>query len=586
MNLFGFRKQNAAPDANSGDELPNSTNQTSDLEIDEPQALIELSNSGIELSDSGIELPNLAIESPNSGDEELQAAIQLSNSAIQLSNSAIEPPRALFPGSFLGGEYEIKEVIARGPVNFYRADADDYGAHDFKLIAQRRAPQNLVETAVDAPFFPIATRFVEDEHEYAAWDFQTLTALEDWSAKPNDETYLNVMSEVARGFVALENAGLQPDLPVSSLFFDGAGELKCFGFFDAAGAGLTPSSNLSDSATEAENTRLEEGVSPALHQLSALSSRFAKTNLAARATLRLDDEFGALPFSEEVKTFARALSNSEFANASEVIAALENFAPFAKTEAALLSDVGMERELNEDCGLMWKSSRAGHARNFELEVLAVADGMGGHEGGEVASDVTLSALETAIAARQNLDFSDNSLVLAAMNEILGEVNDAVVRLTENPPYASMRAKPGATLVCALRIGPRVFIGNVGDSRAYRWNEKSGLQRLTKDHSYVQDLLDSGSISEEEAWGHPDGSVITSHIGMMRGLKKDVFLRILSAGDRLVLVSDGVVDTLRDAQIEAVIAGNHEVSGLCAALVNAANGAGGFDNITVAALICS
>jgi protein phosphatase len=323
----------------------------------------------------------------------------------------------------------------------------------------------------------------------------------------------------------------------------------------------------------------------ALQQLSALSSRFAKTNLAARATLRLDDEFGALPFSEEVKTLARKLSEGEFAGVGEIVAGIKNFAPPQKMETALLSDVGMERELNEDCGLIWKSSRAGHARNFELELLAVADGMGGHEGGEVASDLTLYALESAIAKRQNLDFSDNSVVLAAMNEVLVEVNDAVVRLTENPPYASMRAKPGATLVCALRIGSRVFLGNVGDSRAYRWNEKSGLQRLTKDHSYIQDLLDSGSISEDEAWGHPDGSVITSHIGMMRGLKKDVFLRLLGAGDRLVLVSDGVVDTLRDAQIEAIVAKNEAAASLCAALVNAANEAGGFDNITVAALLC-
>ncbi|RYG54038.1 serine/threonine-protein phosphatase, partial [bacterium] len=176
-------------------------------------------------------------------------------------------------------------------------------------------------------------------------------------------------------------------------------------------------------------------------------------------------------------------------------------------------------------------------------------------------------------------------VLKAMGEILTEVNAAVVGLTENPPYASMRNKPGATLVCALRVGSRVFIGNVGDSRAYRWNDKSGLERLTKDHSYVQDLVDKGAITDDEAWGHPDSSVITSHIGMMRGMKKDVFLRLLGAGDRLVLVSDGVVDTLRDIEIEQHIADHSDVNELCVALVNASNDAGGIDNITVAALIC-
>ncbi len=514
----------------------------------------------------------------------------------------IEPPRALFPGSFLGGEYEIKEIISRGPINYYLADAGDYGAHDWKFVAERASDSAQVFDGPDSDFFPPATRFLQDEREYGVWDFEALRPLEEWSAPPNDEVYGAVLGEVARGFALLESAGLRADLPPASLFFDGMGALKCFGFFEASDAppshfsaadepetseeGVSPAPD--DISTPAKFERLEVSAAPyhsALMQLSALSSRFAKTNLGARTTLRLDDEFGALPFSDEVKGFARALNNGDFASVSEVVAALQGFAMAPQTSLALLTDVGMEREINEDCGLLWKSSRAGHARNFALELLAVADGMGGHEGGEVASDLTLLALEAAIVKRQNLDFSDNAVVLGALSEVLSEVNDAVIRLTENPPYAAMRAKPGATLVCALRVGSRVFLGNVGDSRAYRWNAQTGLQRLTRDHSYVQDLLDSGSLSEDEAWGHPDGSIITSHIGLLRGFKKDVFLRLLRPEDRLILVSDGVVDMLRDAQIEAIVAQNGEAQRLCAALVNAANEAGGADNITVAALIC-
>jgi serine/threonine protein phosphatase PrpC len=475
------------------------------------------------------------------------------------------PPRALFPGSFLGGEYEIKEVLLRGHFNFYLADASDYGSHDWKLVGERLA---MGEEAYDGPddaFFPPASRFMQEDREYAVWDFQNLKPLDEWKAHPNDETYFHVLGSLARGFVALEAASLQPDLPREALFLDASGRLKAFTFFDAvseAGQGMT-----------------------AMQQLAALSSRFAKTNLAAGATLRLDDEFGALPFSEEVKRFARALADGEFASVGDVAAALEGMTPFTKTNAALLTDVGMERELNEDCGLLWKSSRAGHSRNFELELLAVSDGMGGHEGGEVASDLTLFSLEAALVKRIGLDFADNAVVMEALGEVLVEVNATVVGLTENPPYASMRNKPGATLVCALRVGSRVFVGNVGDSRAYRWNERTGLERLTKDHSYVQDLVDNGAITDDEAWGHPDGSIITSHIGMMRGMKRDVFLRLLSAGDRLVLVSDGVVDTLRDSEIEQIIAANADPHQLSVALVNAANDAGGFDNITVATLIC-
>lgn len=475
------------------------------------------------------------------------------------------PPRALFAGSFLGGEFEIKEVLLRGHFNFYLADAGDYGSHDWKLVGERVA---VGEDPVDGPedsFFPSAHRFMQEGREYAVWDFQNLKPLDEWNAHPNDETYLHVLGSLAHGFSALEGAGLKPDLPREGLFIDASGRLKAFTFFDAhndAAFGMT-----------------------AIEQLAALSSRFAKTNLAAGATLRLDDEFGSLPFSEEVKGFARSLADGEFSSPADAVAALDKWTPFSTTEAALLTDVGMERELNEDCGMLWKSSRAGHSRNFELELLAVSDGMGGHEGGEVASDLTLSSLESALVKRLGMDVSDNATVLGAMAEILVEVNSAVVSLTENPPYASMRNKPGATLVCALRVGSRVFIGNVGDSRTYRWNAQNGLERLTVDHSYVQELVDKGAISEDEAWGHPDGSIITSHIGMLRGLKRDVFLRILSQGDRLVLVSDGVVDTLRDIEIEQIVAEHDNARELCAALVDAANEAGGIDNITVAALIC-
>ena len=583
MKIFGFNS--SAPktpdDAPTESESPN-------LESDFP-------NSGIDFSNSGNELPNSASQLANSEDDFQNSGIDLSNSGNDLPNSGndlqnlgSEPPRALFSGAFLGGEYEIKEVISRGIVNYYLADAGDYGAHDWKIVAQRRAAGETIESGLESPFFAPATRFIDDEHEYGVWDFEVLRPLDELRAAPNDETYLRVMSGLARAFLQLENANLRADLPPDSLWLDGSGNLKFLGFFDRQNeiqAGLTWGSNRCG-----EVERLEEGVSPApsmsaAAQLSAFSSRFAKNSLAAGATLRLDDEFGALPFSHEIKDFARKLSDGELENVAEIVAHLETFAPFSQTESALLSDVGMERELNEDCGWIWKTSRAGHARNYALEVLAVADGMGGNEGGEVASDATLGALETAISSRLHLDFSDNSVVLAAMNEILGEVNDAVVRLTENPPYAALRSKPGSTLVCAIRAGSRVFIGNVGDSRAYRWNARNGLQRLSKDHSYVQDLLAAGAISQEQAWGHPDGSVITSHIGMMRGLKKDVFLHFLSAGDRLVLVSDGVVDTIRDAQIEEIVAAPNDAASLCAALVNAANDAGGIDNITVAALFC-
>ena len=165
-----------------------------------------------------------------------------------------------------------------------------------------------------------------------------------------------------------------------------------------------------------------------------------------------------------------------------------------------------------------------------------------------------------------------------MLDIIDEVNSAVVNLTQTPAYRGHRAKPGATLVFAVRLGRRVFVGNVGDSRAYLWNEAAGLQRISKDHSYVQSLIDQGELSEEDSWGHPDGSIITAHIGDPKLRLKDVFLRLFKTGDKLLLVSDGVVDMLRDSEIEVFLKEENPRE-IVRDLVDASNTAGGADNIT-------
>ena len=512
--------------------------------------------------EAAIPLENEEFAAPAIVEVEPETETQIEAEVEQLE-STLEPPRPLSPGAFLGGDLEIIEVVSRGQINLYRADVDEWGSHDYQLVAERNAPANFVENPPQADLFPPARRWMQDGLEYAAWPLQQLTQLADWQPPANDEVYLQTLSSLAAGLTALEEAELSPELPRDALWIDAMGAVKFYGFFDA----------------KTENAP----AMSALQQLSALSSRLAKSNLARSATLKLDDEFSALPLSDETKTFAKRLAAGEWETIGEAANWLQ-IAPVHLSEIALLSDVGMERELNEDCGLTLRLSRAGHATNGEIEVVAVADGMGGHEGGEVASQLTLSSLQSQIL-NLDIDWSDNAAVIKAVGEICENVNSAVVAMNENPPYAAMRNKPGATLVWALRLGSRVFIGNVGDSRAYRWSAREGLERLTKDHSYVQDLIDSGRLSADEAWGHPDGSVITSHIGMARGMQRDVFLHLVRPGDKLFLVSDGVVDMLRDEAISEIVAEQAEPRALCAALVEAANDAGGADNITVAALFC-
>ena len=523
--------------------------------------------------------PDAATPPASSVEVDLESAIPVENEEIvevepetetqieaevEQLESALEPPRPLAPGAFLGGDLEIIEVLSRGQINLYRADIDEWGTHDYQLVAERHAPAHFIENSPEAALFPAARRWTQDEREYAAWPLQPLTQLADWQPPANDEVYLQTLATIAAGLSALEEAELAPTLPRDALWVDAFGEVQFHGFFDA----------------KTENAP----AMSALEQLSALSSQLAKRNLARGATLKLDDEFSALPLSDETKNFAKKLAAGEWETIGEAATWLQ-VAPVHNSEIALLSDVGMERELNEDCGLTLRLSRAGHAQNAEIEVVAVSDGMGGHEGGEVASQLALSTLQNELL-KLDVNWSDNAAVIQVVGEICERVNAAVVAMNENPPYAAMRNKPGATLVWALRLGSRVFIGNVGDSRAYRWSAREGLERLTKDHSYVQDLIDSGRLSADEAWGHPDGSVITSHIGMARGMQRDTFLHLVRPGDKLFLVSDGVVDMLRDEAIAEIAASAATPRELCGALVEASNDAGGADNITVAALFCA
>jgi serine/threonine protein phosphatase PrpC len=563
MNIFGRKKEQEAKAFDDRLQAFVVADEVSEEEQD-------IENQGAEVEEEQIAVPTSVGEENNTATEietldEPEAIEEIVPVPVVTPVVADITLKPLFAGAYLNGELEIKDVLARGPVNFYLADAGDYGSHDLRLIAERALPEagdNVIEVELESALFPAATRFTQADREYAVWPYENLKPLVDWSPSANDETYLNAMKTLATGLLEAQNERLSISALSDALYIDADENLRVFGFFNEATEGLV-ASNL--------------GV------ISAISSRLARNNFAAHATLRLDDEFGALPLSDETKSFARTLANGEFESLEAVVESLNSFTPLDKAEIALLSDVGIERELNEDSGLTLRLSRVGEARNQQLDVLAVADGMGGHEGGEVASSLALDTLQTSILKRLALNWDDNAQVIEAMNQIGDEVNAAVLRMNENPPYAASRHKPGTTLVWAIRVGSRVFIGNIGDSRAYRWNAESGLERLTKDHSYVQDLIDTGRLSPDEAWGHPDGSIITSHVGMPRGMLKDVFIRMLSAGDRLVLVSDGVVDTMRDEEIEKVISGAQSAPELTAALVAAANEGGGIDNITVAVL---
>lgn len=225
---------------------------------------------------------------------------------------------------------------------------------------------------------------------------------------------------------------------------------------------------------------------------------------------------------------------------------------------ASLTDVGRVRDHNEDS--VWPEAGAG---NTDTRLVAgVADGMGGHAGGEIAS-------RTAIEAAVGMGGSASVRVQAANLAVI----DTAAR---QPRLAGM----GTTLTLAIVAEDGTTdIAHVGDSRAYRVHD-GRLEQITADHSYVAEMIDAGRLTPEEASVHPYRSVVTRAIGLDPGVDVDTHQVLLEVGDRLILCSDGLTSMLDDAAVAEILVGHDDPAAAVAALVEAANLTGGADNISV------
>jgi PPM family protein phosphatase len=223
--------------------------------------------------------------------------------------------------------------------------------------------------------------------------------------------------------------------------------------------------------------------------------------------------------------------------------------------AGATTDVGRVREHNED----------GYLVDDTLGLVAVADGMGGHRAGEVASAAALDALRIAFGAGASIDGA-----VSAANEIVYEQSIA---------DRNLRGM-GTTLTAgALGIDGTLLIGHVGDSRAYLLRD-GDLERITTDHSLVEELVRAGELTEEEAERDPRRSMITRALGLEPDVDVDVESVELRAGDRLLLCSDGLTTMVSEEDISSLVDGVDDAEAAAAKLVEAANDAGGSDNVTV------
>ena len=233
------------------------------------------------------------------------------------------------------------------------------------------------------------------------------------------------------------------------------------------------------------------------------------------------------------------------------------------------SDVGCVRELNED-------SFCVHAYDEAMErgFFLIADGMGGHNAGEVASQS--AATYIADKLQEVICNVSTEEIPSILREAIDGANEYIYKMSmESSAHSGM----GTTIVAAVICGKTVYVANVGDSRAYYFRGKEVLQ-LTTDHSVVAELVMSGTITKEEARRHPQKNIITRAVGTDMEVEADIFEYEAKMGDTLLLCSDGLCTMIDDDKIGEIIKDGKDSEDTVCKLIDAAKKSGGLDNITV------
>lgn len=234
---------------------------------------------------------------------------------------------------------------------------------------------------------------------------------------------------------------------------------------------------------------------------------------------------------------------------------------FAKT------DIGKARELNQDYYYI-------SSPNDDIQLYILADGMGGYKGGEIASSLAVESAKKYI--------QDNFKNIAKQrDEILKLIKDAFMYANMVVYEKSKELKElegmGTTLEICLIYNNKAYIGHIGDSRIYRIRNNL-MRKLTKDHSYVQQLVEDGKITREEASTHPKKNMLTKALGCTAYIEPDIRARNLEKNDIIIICSDGLTNMVSEEQICKIVQDSPENAAY--ELIKEANRLGGYDNITV------
>lgn len=233
-----------------------------------------------------------------------------------------------------------------------------------------------------------------------------------------------------------------------------------------------------------------------------------------------------------------------------------------------ITDKGSVRKANQDACLIHREEEKGTA------LLLVCDGMGGHNAGNVASSLAASVFAGEV--KEGLAKARvTGGVCSLMKSALKTSNSAVFELSA--AEESCRGM-GTTMVSAVIIGGEATVMNVGDSRCYHMS-RGLLRQVTRDHSVVEEMVERGEITREESRHHPRKNLITRAVGTSSDLEADFFSVSLSAGDTLLLCSDGLSNVLTDGELSAFLAGSESAESVCRGLIDEALRRGAPDNVT-------
>jgi protein phosphatase len=253
--------------------------------------------------------------------------------------------------------------------------------------------------------------------------------------------------------------------------------------------------------------------------------------------------------------------------------------PLMRMVVGLQSDTGQVRELDEDSMFVLTMASTFESVTHQLGLFIVADGMGGHEGGEVASRTAIQVCAQILV--QDLFGPELAGAPLPQDAILNCLTDAISKANDEVYLVRQKRENdmGTTLTAAFVRDWTLYLGHVGDCRAYRWGE-AGLQQLTEDHSIVAGMVAAGTISPEDIYTHPQRSVIYRSIGDQPSVEVDVDTVQLEPGERLIVCCDGLWEMLRTSGIEDILLAEADPQAACDQMVHQANLAGGSDNISV------